>query len=224
MSSNKQPSPNRNLSCIHRLTNTSNNFSFCVTGTYAVESRSGYHKMTSNGTSAGEIVSSKTSRVASKSSSGSGLSAGRAIQATNNDSVNNSKSTPEKRSSPACSNGESPRKLLRRRGVKTEEDDDEDLETGTPPEVVDDGPIEDENARGNVDTICEDVSVAVTGKKNIRGKVWRARNGDYVRYLCVDDGADYRPGGMLFFILALAEHCFSSREIFSNQTGELTSR
>ena len=44
--------------------------------------------------------------------------------------------------------------------------------------------------------VCEEVSVAVTGKKTaIRGKVWRARNGDYVRYLCVDDGADYRPGG-----------------------------
>ncbi len=159
--------------------------------------------MTSNGTSGGEIVSSSSSktssRVAGKSSAGSGLSsAGRAIQPTHSDSVNNSKNTPEKRNSPAaCGNGESPRKLLRRRGVKTEEDDDEDLlETATPPEVVDDGPIEDERG-GSVDTICEDVSVAVTGKKNIRGKVWRARNGDYVRYLCLDDGADYRPGGTL---------------------------
>jgi hypothetical protein len=165
--------------------------------------------MTSNGASAGEIVSSsKTSSrvVAGKSSAGTGSglsSAGRAIQPTNSDSVNNSsKNTPEKRNSPAaCSNGESPRKLLRRRGVKTEEEDDEDL-VETPPEVVDDCPIEDERGGGNVDTICEDVSVAVTGKKNIRGKVWRARNGDYVRYLCVDDGADYRPGGMFVYFFS----------------------
>jgi hypothetical protein len=85
--------------------------------------------------------------------------------------------------------------------VKTEEEDDEDL-VETPPEVVDDCPIEDERGGGNVDTICEDVSVAVTGKKNIRGKVWRARNGDYVRYLCVDDGADYRPGGMFVYFFS----------------------
>ena len=165
--------------------------------------------MTSNVTGTGEIVSLKTSRVASKSSlerpaTGSGLSASRAIQTTTSDSVNNSKSTPEKRNSPACSNGESPRKLLRRRGVKTEEEDDEDIETVTPPDVVGgDCPIE--NDGGNVDTICEDVSVAVTGKKNIRGKVWRARNGDYVRYLCVDDGADYRPGGISFFLFQLTK-------------------
>jgi len=45
-------------------------------------------------------------------------------------------------------------------------------------------------------TTCEDVSVTVAGKKNaIRGKVWRARNGDYLRYRCIDTGSDYRPGG-----------------------------
>lgn len=165
--------------------------------------------MAMNGTGAGEIVSSKTSnstRVASKSSlerpaTGSGLSTSRAIQTTNNDNAINSKNTPEKRNSPACTNGESPRKLLRRRGGKTEDDEDEDVETVTPSEVVDQFSIEDENTGGNVETICEDVSVAVTGKKNIRGKVWRARNGDYVRYLCVDDGADYRPGGILFIFV-----------------------
>lgn len=44
--------------------------------------------------------------------------------------------------------------------------------------------------------VCEDVTVAVAGRKNaLRGQVWRARNGDYVRYRCVDDGSVYRPGG-----------------------------
>ena len=38
--------------------------------------------------------------------------------------------------------------------------------------------------------------MTVAGKKNaLRGKVWRARNGDYLRYRCVDTGYDYRPGG-----------------------------
>ena len=45
--------------------------------------------------------------------------------------------------------------------------------------------------------MCEDVTVAVAGKKNaVRGKVWRLpRNGDYLRYRCLDDGCEYRPGG-----------------------------
>lgn len=172
-----------------------------------------------------EMGSSKGSRVASKSglersSAGSGLAVGRAIQATNNDtvSVNNSKSTPEKRNTSACGSSgssgsssssshsttnsavESPRKVLRRRvGGKVEEEEEDDSETATPTaEEMSDSPVDDadNNSVGHVDTVCEDVSVAVTGKKNaIRGKVWRARNGDYVRYLCIDDGADYRPGG-----------------------------
>ncbi len=167
--------------------------------------------MSSTTTNGGEIASTKASRVAGKSgldrsAAGSGPGASRAIQPANNDmvSVNNSKSTPEKRNSPACGNGESPRKVLRRRGVKTEEEEDEDSETVIPADDMSDGPVEEDNNGGNVvvDTVCEDVSVAVTGKKNaIRGKVWRARNGDYVRYLCVDDGADYRPGGTVYLII-----------------------
>ncbi|KAK4005475.1 hypothetical protein OUZ56_007185 [Daphnia magna] len=169
--------------------------------------------MSSNGTA--EMVCSKPSRVAGKSglersATGSGLSAGRAVQPSNSDIIisNANKNTPEKRSSPACS--ESPRKTLRRRGVKTEDDDDEDADmaattttTTTPADETNDYyPVAEDNvaATAVVDTVCEDVSVAVTGKKNIRGKVWRARNGDYVRYLCVDDGADYRPGGTCLFV------------------------
>ncbi|KZS22035.1 Grunge-like protein [Daphnia magna] len=176
--------------------------------------------MSSNGTA--EMVCSKPSRVAGKSglersATGSGLSAGRAVQPSNSDIIisNANKNTPEKRSSPACS--ESPRKTLRRRGVKTEDDDDEDADmaatttTTTPADETNDYyPVAEDNvaATAVVDTVCEDVSVAVTGKKNIRGKVWRARNGDYVRYLCVDDGADYRPGDAAYIESQSADQPF----------------
>lgn len=163
----------------------------------------------------GELGSSKApSRIAAsksgldRSATGSGaLASSRAIQAaTSNDTVSvnsSSKGTPEKRSSPACGNGESsPRKVLRRRvGAGTakneeEDDDDQDSEAVTQPDEMNGGVVEDSDNNYATDTVCEDVSVAVTGKKNaMRGKVWRARNGDYIRYLCIDDGSDYRPGG-----------------------------
>lgn len=150
----------------------------------------------------GDMVSSKGSRVAGKSersATGSGSSSRNAIQPCNND-INNSKNIPEKRNSPSTCVESSPRKILRRRAIKTEED--EDTESEINPDDIINYPVEDENV---VDTVCEDVSVAVTGKKNIRGKVWRARNNDYVRYLCVDDGADYRPGGTCISLKSLVK-------------------
>ncbi|KAI9560663.1 hypothetical protein GHT06_011613 [Daphnia sinensis] len=172
--------------------------------------------MSANGS--GEVVCSKPSRVAGKSglersATGSGSSAGRAGQPSNSDAVSNGhKNTPEKRNSPACS--DSPRKALRRRAAKTEnEDDDEEADVATPPDETNDYPVvaAEDNVVSSamvVDTVCEDVSVAVTGKKNIRGKVWRARNGDYVRYLCVDDGADYRPGDAAYIESQSADQPF----------------
>ena len=67
---------------------------------------------------------------------------------------------------------------------------------------IGDGPIDQVNNGGGVgivDTVWED-----TGTKNaIRGKVWRGRNGDCVRYVYVNDGADYRPEGKSLRFLIL---------------------
>ena len=74
----------------------------------------------------------------------------------------------------------------------------------------DDGDEPEKASDSDESAVCEDVSVTVAGKKNaIRGKVWRVRNGDYVRYRCVDDGCEYRPGGKsLFFCFFFSNRDF----------------
>lgn len=105
--------------------------------------------------------------------------------------------TPEKRnSSSVCTNGsKDSRKTRQAFDVNGAEENDGD-KVGAVSVVareISDCAVDD----CKEDATVEDVTVVVTGKKNVlRGKVWRSRSGgDYVRYRCIDDGIDYRPGG-----------------------------
>ena len=158
--------------------------------------------------SLGAIDSCSSSRMASKNNSDRIVPvvsvAGRSVNQYGNTNYNVN-GTPEKRtSSSVCINGslkESPRKTVTRRGTtdvnEAEENDGEECEAGAVTVVtgeMSDCAIEDDCKE---DATVEFVTVPVTGKKNaLRGKVWRSRNGgEYVRYRCIDDGIDYRPGG-----------------------------
>lgn len=122
----------------------------------------------------------------------------------------------EKKNSTESAAAESPRKTQRRprgTGSKTEDggDDLEPAGSSTRTDVV-----LSENGADNgcdADVICEDVTVAIAGKKTaLRGKVWRSRNGDYIRYRCIDDGAEYRPGGNLLIHIM---RCFEVRQMIA---------
>lgn len=107
----------------------------------------------------------------------------------------------EKKTTAENAGADSPRKAPRRpRGAKPDEGGDEAESAGCSSNARNDV-MHSENGEDNgvePDATCEDVSVAVAGKKALRGKVWRARNGDYIRYRCIDDGSEYRPGGNTF--------------------------
>ena len=147
--------------------------------------------------------------------------AGRSINEFCNTNYSGS-GTPEKRSSSSpCLNGheESPRKT--RRGAADAngaEDDCEAVAVSVVTGRISDNYSIDDDCKE--DATVEDVTVAVTGKKNaLRGKVWRSRSGgDYVRYRCIDDGTDYRPGGKTTRILLTLLLCCAPSNNTSNKT------
>ncbi|KAK2724084.1 hypothetical protein QYM36_002435 [Artemia franciscana] len=45
----------------------------------------------------------------------------------------------------------------------------------------------------------EEIMINLHGKKQgIRGRAWKNGDGDYLRFLCLDDGCDYRPGDSVY--------------------------
>ena len=130
-----------------------------------------------------------------------GGTSGAGVASTRRSIGGGGKGTPEKAAS--ADNG-SPRKTRLRRGGAGG-DHSRSSRNGAAKDGGAAGAGKDENGGdgGSGDTsdsdesaVCEDVSVTVAGRKNaLRGKVWRARNGDYLRYRCIDDGSEYRPGG-----------------------------
>ena len=124
------------------------------------------------------------------------------------------KNSPDKNESPRKTRAEQSRS---RRGPAAADD-------GHP--RVKDNEGDDTLSDSDESAVVEDVSVTVAGKKNaVRGKVWRMRNGDYVRYRCIDDGCEYRPGGKSTpHLIDSARRCSSQKRDTSRRHWPLMSR